>query len=146
MDNNTESFLSVEEEKAVVDAISLAEKETSGELRVHIEGANSKAPLQRAAEVFHFLEMDKTKDRNGVLIYIATDDHTFAIYGDKGINKVVPNDFWDTIRDVIQSHFENKEFKQGIVSGILKAGKVLRECFPYNHNDINELPDTISKG
>ncbi|UOB18563.1 TPM domain-containing protein [Abyssalbus ytuae] len=142
-----ENFLTQHEEQEVVEAIRTAEKNTSGEIRVHIESSCGKEDvLQRAKEVFHLLKMDNTKEENGVLIYVAVNDHTFAIYGDKGIDKVVPHDFWNETKEIIQYHFKHKKFKQGLVNGILKAGKQLQSHFPHNHNDDNELPDEISKG
>ncbi|MDG3584133.1 MULTISPECIES: TPM domain-containing protein [Galbibacter] len=140
-----EAFLTADEEQEIVEAIRQAEKETSGEIRVHIEKSSNTAPLKRAAEVFHLLKMDNTKDENGVLIYVAIKDKNFAIYGDKGIDKAVPDDFWNSTKDIIQGHFKNKRFKEGLVEGILKAGKELQEHFPWQHDDINELPDQISK-
>ncbi|MCG2610639.1 TPM domain-containing protein [Flavobacterium sp. SM15] len=142
----TEDFLTPEEEKEIVHAISLAEKNTSGEIRVHIEAHTEKPPLQRAQEVFHALNMDKTEARNGVLFYVGVQDHTFAIIGDQGIDKVVEADFWDCTKDLIIEHFKNKRYKQGLVEGILRAGDRLKKYFPYQSDDTNELSNEISKG
>lgn len=144
--SKVEDFLSKKEEQEIVDAIQIAEKNTSGEIRIHIEQSASTDSLTRAVEVFYLLEMDKTKDSNGVLIYVAVKDKQFVIYGDKGINEKVAPDFWDTTKDVIQSHFKKGDFKQGLVDGILKAGEQLKHHFPYQHDDINELSNEISKG
>lgn len=144
--SNVEQLLTQEEEQEVIEAIRRAEKETSGEIRVHIEPSSGElSPLKRASEVFHYLKMDNTADRNGVLIYVAAKDKTFAIYGDKGINKVVPKDFWETTKDKIQYHFRNNNFKLGLTEGILKAGEELKAHFPWQYDDVNELPDQISK-
>ncbi|MCF8714001.1 TPM domain-containing protein [Joostella atrarenae] len=143
--SKVEAFLSSEEEKEIVNAIRKAEKETSGEIRVHIEASSKKDPLKRANEVFHMLKMDNTKDENGVLFYVATDDKTFAIYGDKGIDRAVPEGFWNSTKDIIQTHFRNNRFKEGLVEGILKAGVELQKHFPWQHDDVNELSDQISK-
>jgi uncharacterized membrane protein len=94
-----EDFLTKEEEQEIVSAIGIAEKNTSGEIRVHIEKETSIAPLDRAMEVFRRLQMENTQERNGVIIYIAIKSKQFAIYGDKGINEKVPADFWDTTKD-----------------------------------------------
>jgi uncharacterized membrane protein len=139
-------FLKPEEENAIIAAIGQAEKNTSGEIRVHIENHSEKPPLDRAQEVFHLLGMNATTARNGVLFYIGVSDHTFAIIGDEGINKVVENDFWDCTRDIIISHFKEGRFGQGLVEGILRAGERLQTYFPFTDGDKNELPDTISKG
>jgi uncharacterized membrane protein len=144
--SKVEDFLTKEEEQVIVDAIRIAEKNTSGEIRVHIEKETSIAVMDRAVEVFNQLEMHNTKDANGVLIYVAVKSRQFAICGDKGINEVVPNDFWDTTRNIMANHFKNGNFKQGLVDAILKAGEKLKHYFPWEDDDANELSDTISKG
>ena len=143
---DVESFLTASEEQDIVDAIKLAEKNTSGEIRVHIENTCNAHLEERALEVFSVLKMHNTKNRNGVLIYVAVDDHKFSIYGDQGINKVVPNKFWDETKDIIQKHFRNGNFKQGLVDGIIHAGEQLKAHFPIEDDDTNELTNTISKG
>ncbi|AWG23799.1 TPM domain-containing protein [Flavobacterium kingsejongi] len=144
--SKVEDFLSASEEDEIVKAIQTAEKETSGEIRVHLEKSTSIDPFDRAMEVFHFLKMDETLLKNGVLFYLAIEDKTFVIYGDKGINDVVTNDFWDCTKDCMVAHFKNGNFKQGLVDGILRAGEQLQRYFPSHADDTNELPDTISKG
>ena len=144
--SKVEDFLTQEEEQEVVEAIRVAEKETSGEIRVHIEKTTSLDAYDRALEVFHDLKMDETELQNGVLIYVAVKDRNFVICGDKGINDVVTNEFWDTTRDVIVSHFKNGNFKQGLIDGIIKAGEQLKKYFPYLEGDTNELSNEISKG
>jgi len=141
-----EDFLTKEDEQEIVQAISTAEKNTSGEIRVHIENHAEKPPLERAQEVFHFLGMDATELRNGVLFYIGVKDHTFAIIGDEGIDKAVEADFWDCTRDIVISHFKEKRFKEGLVAGILRAGERLQHYFPFESGDKNELSNEISKG
>ncbi|MBD0852523.1 TPM domain-containing protein [Maribacter arenosus] len=143
--SRVEDFLTTKEEQEIIQAILDAEKNTSGEIRVHLEAHTRKALLERAKEVFHLLKMDNTKEENGVLIYVAVNDKKFCIYGDRGIDKVVPEKFWDTTRDTIESHFKKGEFKQGLIEGILKAGKELEAHFPWRHGDVNELSNEISK-
>ncbi|GAA3586991.1 TPM domain-containing protein [Flavivirga amylovorans] len=141
-----EDFLSKEEEQEIVEAIRIAEQNTSGEIRVHIEKTSNDDIFNRAMEVFHYLKMDNTKDQNGVLIYVAVEDKAFVIYGDKGINDVVPDNFWDSTKDLMQSHFKKGNFKKGISEGVLKAGKQLETYFPWKHGDVDELSNEISKG
>jgi uncharacterized membrane protein len=141
-----ERFLTQEGEQEIVNAILEAERNTSGEIRVHLEGSCGGDPMNRAQELFYLLKMDNTKNNNGVLIYVAILDRQFAIYGDKGINKVVPDDFWDETRDILQSHFKQEAFTEGLVKGIRKAGNALKAHFPWNPKDINELGNEISKG
>ncbi|OOG76947.1 TPM domain-containing protein [Flavobacterium sp. A45] len=144
--SQVEDFLSKEEEQEIVEAIRIAEKNTSGEIRVHIEKTTSQDPYDRAKEVFHELRMDETELKNGVLIYLAVDDHHFIICGDKGINDLVEPDFWDCTRDVMASQFKKGDFKQGLVDGILRAGERLQKHFPWQKGDTNELSNEISKG
>ena len=144
--SKVEAFLTPEEEQEIISAIRIAEKNTSGEIRVHIEATSKKSHDERALEVFHLLKMNNTKDENAVLIYVAVKDKKFVIYGDKGINKVVPTGFWNSTKNAIQNHFKEGNFKQGIVDGILKAGEELKEHFPWQIDDENELSNEISKG
>lgn len=141
-----ENFLSASEEEEIVEAIRKAELNTSGEIRVHIEKTANGDATNRALEVFHSLKMDNTKDLNGVLIYVAVEDKNFVIYGDKGINDVVSDDFWDSTKDIIQKHFKTGNFKKGLVEGILMSGEQLKKYFPYTDSDTNELSNEISKG
>jgi uncharacterized membrane protein len=144
--SKVEDFLTKEEEQAIVEAIRVAEKNTSGEIRVHIEKTTSIDSYERAMEVFHLLKIDETQLKNGVLIYLAVKDKNFVICGDKGINDLVPKDFWVTTKDVMASHFKNGNFKQGLVDGITKAGEQLQKYFPFEEDDTNELSNEISKG
>jgi uncharacterized membrane protein len=143
--SKVEELLTKAEEQEVIAAIKIAETNTSGEIRIHIEASSEKPHYERALEVFQILEMNTTKDANGVLIYVAVKDHKFVICGDKGINDVVPKNFWDTTKDVIQNQFKQGNFKQGIVDGILKAGVELQSHFPWQTDDENELSNEISK-
>mgnify|MGYP003505427711 FL=1 len=144
--SKVEDFLTKEEEQEIVQAIQIAEKDTSGEIRVHIEKTTSIDAFDRALEVFHLLKMDETALKNGVLIYLAVDDHSFVICCDEGINNVVENDFWDCTKDAMLAHFKTGNFKQGLIDGILRAGDRLKTHFPYVEGDENELSNEISKG
>jgi len=132
--------------KEIRDAISIAEKETSGELRVHLEKSCRGNLLDRAAYIFKTLKMHETAERNGVLFYLAYKDRKFAILGDSGINNLVPPNFWDEIRDKMQDNFKNGQFIDGLTAGIVMAGNALKEFFPYHFNDVNELSNEVSVG
>lgn len=144
--SQTEDFLTKSEEQEIVQAIVEAEKNTSGEIRVHLEEHSDKDPLVRAQEVFFKLKMNETKARNGVLIYIGVKDKHLAIIGDEGINKVVENDFWSCTKDIIIANFKEGNYKKGLVEGILRAGEQLQKYFPFLSDDTNELTNEISKG
>ena len=132
------------QQKAIVDSIKAAELNTSGEVQVHIENTCKKEVMDRATEVFSTLNMHKTKLRNGVLFYLAVKDKKFAILGDAGINAEVAPDFWESIKNYMQDEFRQGRFTEGLCGGILKAGDQLRHHFPYQSDDVNELPDDIS--
>jgi len=139
-------FLGKENELLITKAIEKAEHKTSGEIRVHVENKCGEEVLDRAAWLFKKLKMHETKDRNGVLIYLSINDRKFAIIGDAGINKVVPEGFWNENKEMMISHFKNGEFAIGLIKGIEKAGEQLKQFFPYQGNDVNELSDEISYG
>ncbi len=140
-------FFTAEENKSIVDAIAQAEAMTSGEIRVHIEGVcSTESVLDRATEVFYHLKMNETIHQNGVLIYLSHEDHQFAIIGDKGINAVVPANFWDGTKEVMKEHFKRQEFLEGILFAIAETGSHLKQYFPIKSNDKNELPNEISEG
>ncbi|HVD97874.1 MAG TPA: TPM domain-containing protein [Cytophagaceae bacterium] len=132
------------QQKAIVDSIKKAELNTSGEVQVHIENTCKKEVMDRATEVFASLNMHKTKLRNGVLFYLAIKDKKFAILGDAGINAAVPGDFWEKIKNYMQEEFRKGNFTEGLCEGIRMAGEQLKSHFPYQSDDVNELPDDIS--
>jgi uncharacterized membrane protein len=142
----SETFLTPEEEAEIVAAIQKAEMHTSGEIRVHIESHTDKDHLDRAIEVFEELEMHLTQNRNGVLIYVAVADHQFYIIGDVGIDKVVGSDFWTSTRNLMAAQFKKGLYKDGLIAGISEASVQLKKYFPYQSDDTNELPNTISNG
>jgi len=139
-------FFSKEEEALIVGSIRKAELATSGEIRVHVEVGAEAPAISVAKRVFYQLGMHKTSDRNGVLILLEVDRREFAIIGDEGIDKVVPPDFWDSTRDIMQRHFREGEFAKGIELAIGEVGTQLKTYFPYQSDDVNELPDEISYG
>jgi uncharacterized membrane protein len=142
-----EKLFSEADREMIIAAIKEAEKNTSGEIRVHLEKtAGNKSAFQRATEVFIELKMEQTAARNGVLIYLAGDDRQFAIIGDKGIDAVVPENFWETVKDIMQQKFKDGNFTQGLVDGILSAGHELKLHFPYHNEDKDELSNDISFG
>lgn len=133
------------DQQRIVDAIRAAEKATSGEIRVHVEPhCTNPDPVQRAIEVFARLGMHQTKEKNGVLFYLAHADRKFAVVGDKGIDEKVPNDFWESTKDLLRQHFAAGEYAEGLSRGIERAGQQLKQYFPYASDDTNELSDEIS--
>lgn len=139
-------FFSDEQKKQITEAIKQSEFNTSGEIRVHIENNCKIDTLDRAAEVFSTLQMHKTEQRNGVLFYVALEDHKFAILGDAGLNAKVPEGFWNDINDTVIALFKEGKYSEGLTKGIIMAGEQLKKHFPFQANDVNELSDDISFG
>lgn len=139
-----EKYFTQEQKDAVVAAVQQAEKDTSGEIRIHVENLCKQEVLDRAAEVFAELKMHKTALRNGVLVYIALENKKLAIIGDAGINAKVPADFWDNIKNRMVEQFRAGKVCEGICEAVKGAGKQLKQYFPCQEDDVNELPDEIS--
>jgi uncharacterized membrane protein len=137
-------FLEKLDQQRVVAAIQQAESETSGEIRVHVQPKATGGELRYVAErTFERLGMTKTALRNGVLLFIATEEQRFTILGDRGIDEKVPAGFWDEIAAKLTIRFQNGEFTDGIVEAITAAGHQLRQYFPRAAGDVNELSDAI---
>ena len=132
-----------QEQELISTAIAEAEKLTSGEIRIAIDKHCDGDALEMATSYFKKLGMDKTIEHNGVLIYLAYEDHKFAIIGDRGINKVVPPDFWETTKIAMRAHFAGGNIAEGLVAGISLVAEKLAIFFPSNNGDINELPNDI---
>jgi uncharacterized membrane protein len=143
---SVQKYFTEEDKLQITNAIRVAETNTSGEIRVHIEKFCKGNVLDRAAYIFEKLEMHKTKLRNGVLFYVAVDDRKFAILGDAGINMKVPENFWEEITNDVISRFKEGKYAEGIADGVIEAGEQLKEHFPYQSDDVNELSDEISFG
>jgi len=139
-------FFSKEEKEKIIQTIKDAENQTSGEIRLHLELRCKADTLERAVQVFKKLKMHETRLRNGTLIYIAVKDRKFSIFGDQGINEIVPDNFWEDVKEEIRGFFIKDKFADGVIRGIYLIGEKLKEFFPYRDDDVNELPDNISIG
>jgi len=139
-----EKFLKKGESERIVESIKKAESLTSGEIRVHFQKKLKTDLMQEAAYAFHSLRMDETAERNGVLIFVAPMQKKFCILGDTGIDQVVPDNFWEDVKNEMTVQFKAGNMAEGICLCIEKIGEKLKKHFPYQKDDINELPDTIS--
>lgn len=147
LSNKKKSFFTKEEEERMVEAIRSAEKQTSGEIRIYIEQHCAYInALDRAKEIFGELEMHKTKDRNAVLLYIATKDKQLALLGDAGIYEKMGQIFWDNEVKLMLAEFKQHHFIDGICHIIGDIGEALKTNFPYASDDKNELDDGIVYG
>ncbi|MGQ0740022.1 MAG: TPM domain-containing protein [Bacteroidota bacterium] len=145
--NRKKKFFSPEEQQFIVTAIQNAERRTSGEVRVYVESRCSYMDaLDRAIEVFTQMGMHATKERNGVLVYVAVRDHQLAVLGDEGIHRKVGSEFWrDEVKKMLMD-FNRHDYAQGIAGCVEDIGQVLQQHFPYTDKDKNELSDDIHFG
>jgi len=146
MIKKAKDFFDKEQREDIRHAVLNAELDTSGEIRVHIETSCPGDVMDRAAYIFNKMGMQKTTRRNGVLFYLAVKNRRFAIIGDVGINAVVPVDFWDDVKNLMLNHFRENQFTDGLIEAIDRVGQKLKEHFPYQTGDVNELSDEISFG
>ena len=141
-------FFSAADNAQIVEAIRLAEKQTSGEIRIYVESKNAYVDaIDRAAEVFFKLKMQKTEHRNAVLFYIAMDHEQLAIFADEGIYQKAGADYWNNAVKLMISKFRKENISDGIEECVRMIGETLKEKFPYDAvTDKNELPDDIVFG
>lgn len=137
-------LLSMTDERRVLEAIRAAEARTSGELRVHVVRTSRGEARADAERWFVRLGMHATRERNGVLFFLATADRRFAVIGDRGIHERVGEAFWDRVRELLEGHFRKREFAEGLVRAVEQVGDELSRAFPRDFDDRNELPDAIS--
>ena len=138
------NFFNKDEQQLLIEAIANAELKTSGEIRLHIENFCFGNELKRAEKVFGNLKMHETKERNGVLIYIATFSKKIAVIGDEGIHQKLGNEFWQkVVAEIIKKFKENKK-AEALAECILTCGQQLGNYFPRSSDDKNELTNTIS--
>ncbi len=139
------TFLTAKEEAAVVEAIHAAEKATSGEIRVHLCGQAVPDVMKEARATFERLGMTATSERNGVLFFVGVPDRQFAILGDQGIDQKVPPGFWNEVVQGVEAEFRRGRFGGALVHGITRAGEALSQYFPPRPDDVDELPDDVSR-
>lgn len=141
-------FFRPPEKERIVEAVRNAERMTSGEIRVFIESrCRYVDALDRAREIFFNLQMDKTEDRNGVLLYAAMKDRQLAVFGDEGIHHRVGTDYWNREVKTLLKNFNKDDYAEGIRQCVIEIGEALHQHFPYNNDtDKNELPDDIVFG
>jgi len=141
-------FFSAGDNEQIINAIKIAEKETSGEIRIYVEGKNPYVDaLERAKEIFFELKMENTSERNAVLLYIAMDHRQLALFADEGIYQRVGAGYWDAAVKNMITHFTSNNISNGIEKCVLQVGETLKSEFPYKSDtDKNELPDDIVFG
>ncbi len=140
------NFFTQEQQEDIRLAIMHAELDTSSEIRVHIEMTCEGDPVERGWKIFQKLDMHKTEQRNGILFYLAVENRKFAVLGDEGIHKKVPDDFWEKLKRSMLIYFSEGQFAEGLIDAITKVGLHLKKYFPQYQGNTNELPDDISFG
>jgi uncharacterized membrane protein len=129
----------------IVDSIRAAERLTSGEVKVHVEQhCRGGDPYKRATDLFRRLGLTRTKERNAVLIYVATLDRRFAILGDSGIHEDVGAAFWAEAAQRMKVAFARGAYGEGISGAVQSVGQRLAKKFPRKADDVNEIDNEIS--
>ncbi len=141
-------FFTEEETRLIVKAIRHAEHQTSGEVRVYVESRCSWVDaIDRAAEIFFKLKMEKTEQRNAVIVYVAAKDRQLAVFGDEGIHNKVGDEYWNKVVGEMLASFNTNNYAEGISNCVIQIGEALKTHFPFNRDtDTNELPDDIVFG
>lgn len=143
----TKDFLSRLDHDRIVAAIKEAEAKSSGEIRVYVQrGELDGDALVEAQGKFKRFGMEKTRERNGVLIFVAPRARKFAVIGDEGIHAKCGVEFWDRVVDAMRAHFLNSNFTDALVEAIETAGQLLAQHFPRQGGDRNELSDQVVEG
>lgn len=137
-------WLDADAKSDIAKAVHELEKRSSAEIRVHVASRISKPVMDMAVDWFWKNGMHLTARRNGVLIFVASENHEFAVVGDLGIHAKVGEVFWNQTRDIMQKHFVKGEFKEGVLAGIAAITGVLALYFPIENGDRNELMDEVS--
>src|SRR5687768_6869746 len=96
--------------------------------------------MDRAAEIFFSLQMEKTEQRNAVLVYVALKDRQLAVFADEGIHQKVGTEYWNRVVREMLASFKGEQHAIGIGNCVIQIGDALHKYFPYDKNtDKNEL-------
>ena len=139
------AFLKELDDRRIIEAIAAAEGKSSGEIRVFVSSKQAEDALGEAEAHFVRLGMEKTRARNGVLIYFAPRSQTFAVVGDAGVHQFCGEDFWREIASAMESNLKANQYTDAIVAAIERVGAILAAHFPRSDDDRNELPDDIAR-
>ncbi len=143
----TKDFLSRLDHERIVGAIKTAEAKTSGQIRVFVQrGELDGDALDHAQKQFQKLGMQETRERNGVLIFVAPRARKFAVIGDEGVHRKCGDEFWQRLVERMRVHFQNEEFTDALFEAIQETGELLARHFPKSDAGSNELPDEIIEG
>ena len=130
---------------AVEQAIRAAERRTSGEIRIAIAHAWHWGDVGVAAErAFRRLRVSGTRERNGVLIFLAPARRRLSVIGDTGVHAKVAPDFWAKVVETMTADFRGGDLTAGVVAAVELLGNTLAAAFPPRAGDVNELTDSVS--
>jgi len=100
---------------------------------------------QRAMHLFYEKGLQRTRDENGILIYISLLERKVWILGDRGINAVIPPERWSTLATTLSSGIRQGQLTESLTGVIEEMGEILRQHFPLRADDVNELPDLLKE-
>src|SRR5450432_4687664 len=141
----TKDFLAYLDHELIVRAIAAAERKTSGEIRVFIQRGEIADSMAAARARFAKLGMTRTRERNGVLIFVAPRAQKFAVIGDEGVHQRCGDAFWQQLVASMQTHFKAENFTDAVIHAIERSGELLAEHFPREPGDRDELPNAVEE-
>jgi len=118
----------------IVAAIRDSELKTTGEIRVSISPKHTDDAVAAARKEFVRLGLNRSPERNSVLIFVAPRARQFAVIGDEAVHAKCGDEFWRQLADAMSGYFRKSEFTPGILHGVQKAGELLATHFPRRHN------------
>ena len=138
-------LFSADDLDAIQQAIAIAEEGTTGEIRVHLTRRSREVTLVAAREMFGRVNMHKTEDCNGVLIYVDVNTRDAAVWSDVGLNDRLKASFWSDEIDGLTKRFAHGEYRLGVVEMVQDVGRVLHNFFPSGESQTaNQLSNEVS--
>src|SRR6266545_2046718 len=112
--------------------------------RWFISARELEARVREAALLeFYASGLYRTREENGVLIYLSVFERRVVVLGDRGIHEKMGSPHWDEVRDLIIQGVREGRAREGICAAVEACGKALAQHFPRRAGDVNELPDQV---
>lgn len=138
-----ETILSADEVRRVEAKIAAVEAMTSAELRVVITRSSWMGIRPRARALFRKYGLDRTRERNGVMILVDLRNRELLLYGDEAVDSRLGQDFWDDLRDVMVTELSAGRLADSLCLGLRRIGERLAADFPPRPDDTNEIANTL---
>jgi uncharacterized membrane protein len=138
-------FIGQLDDATILAAIARAEAATSGEIRVCVSHKHRADALAAAQKRFLKLGMNRTPERNAVLIYFAPLARTFAIWGDTAVHEKCGDAFWQGIAAKITPALKAGQFTEAIAEAVREIGEILAQHFPRSPGGAGNSPGGLDR-